>query len=85
MTQQTRNTIANALLALCVVFLAVFVAQHFMTSPRPSWHKDLVMFGLICVIASRMARGREAVREKRHVVASLSLIAIIVILFAFVS
>ena len=58
MTQRTRNIIANVLLGVAVLFIVAFVAQRFMTPPRPSWHKDLPWLGLASVTASELARGR---------------------------
>ena len=58
MTQRTRNIIANIVLGVGVLFIIAFVAQHFMTPPRPSWHTDLPWLGLASVIASEVVRGR---------------------------
>ena len=58
MTQRTRNIIANVFLGLTVLFAVTFVAQHFMTQPRPSWHNDLPWLALAFVIASDLVRGR---------------------------
>jgi len=58
MNQRTRNIIANILVGLSILFIVVFLAQRFMTSPRPSWHKDLAWLGLASVIASEIMRGR---------------------------
>jgi hypothetical protein len=58
MTQRTRNIIANILLGVGVLFIVAFVVQHFMASPRPSWHTDLPWLGLAAVIGSEVVRGR---------------------------
>ena len=58
MTQPTRNTIANVLLGVSILFIVAFLAQHFMTPPHPSWHKDLAWLGLASVSASELVRGR---------------------------
>ncbi len=58
MTQRTRNVIANVLLGVSILFIVVFVAQHFMSSPRPSWHKELAWSAPILVVASDLVRGR---------------------------
>jgi hypothetical protein len=58
MTQRTRNIIANVLLGVSILFIVGFLAQHFMTPPRPSWHKDLAWLGLASVSASELVRGR---------------------------
>ncbi len=58
MNQQTRNIIANFLLGVTILFAVVFVVQHFMTPPRPSWHKDMAWLALASVMASELARGR---------------------------
>jgi hypothetical protein len=63
MTQRTRNIISNAFLALSVVSIVVFVAQHFMSRPRPSWHRDLSWLALAFVSASAFARGRRRRRR----------------------
>ncbi len=64
MTQQTRNVIANVLLGVSFLMVVAFVVQHFMTSPHPSWHKDLVWLALAIVIASDVVRGR--LRRRRR-------------------
>ena len=58
MNQRTRNIIANVLLGVAMIFVVVFIVQHFMTPPHPSWHGDMVMLALASVIASDLARGR---------------------------
>jgi hypothetical protein len=58
MTQRTRDIIALALLGVSILLIGAFVAQHFMTAPRPSWHKDLAWLGLASVTASALVRGR---------------------------
>jgi hypothetical protein len=58
MTQRMRNIIANALIGVSILCIVAFTAQHFMTLPRPSWHKDLVWLAIAFVIASDLARGR---------------------------
>ncbi len=58
MTQRTRNIVANILLVVSILFVVAFLAQRFMTPPRPSWHKDLVWLGLAAVIAAEIVRGR---------------------------
>ena len=58
MTQRTGNIIANFLIGASVLFIIAFVTQHFMTPPRPSWHKDLAWLALASAIASELVRGR---------------------------
>jgi hypothetical protein len=58
MTQRTRNIIATSLLVASILFIAAFVAQHFMTPPRPSWHSDLPWLAVAFATAARLARGR---------------------------
>lgn len=58
MTQRTRTIIANLLLGASILFIVAFLAQHFMTPARPSWHKDLAWLGLASVSASEIVRGR---------------------------
>jgi hypothetical protein len=62
MTQRTRNIIANVLLGVSILLIAAFVAQHFMTPLRPSWHTDLAWLGIASMIASRLVRGRASRR-----------------------
>ena len=58
MTQRTRNIIEYVLIGVSILCVVTFVVQHFMTSPRPSWHRDLVWLALAFVIASGVVRGR---------------------------
>jgi hypothetical protein len=58
MTQRTRNIIANVLIGMSILMVVTFVAQHFMTTPRPPWHRDLAFSALAVVIASELVRGR---------------------------
>jgi hypothetical protein len=58
MTQRTRKIIEFVLIGVSVLLIVMFVAEHFMTEPRPSWHKDLPFLALAFVIASGWARGR---------------------------
>jgi hypothetical protein len=58
MTQRTRNIIANILVGVSILCVVAFIAQHYMTLPRPSWHKDLAWLAIAFVIASDLARGR---------------------------
>ena len=64
MTQRTRNTIEYVLIAASILCVVTFVVQHFMASPRPSWHRDLAWLALAFVIASGVVRGR--VRRARQ-------------------
>ncbi|HEY4216462.1 MAG TPA: hypothetical protein VGM67_04960 [Gemmatimonadaceae bacterium] len=57
MTQRTRNIIANILIGVSILCIVTFVVQHFMTTPRPPWHKDLAWLAIAFVIASDLARG----------------------------
>jgi hypothetical protein len=66
MTQRTRTIIANILLGVSILFIVAFLAQHFMTPPRPSWHKDLVWLGLASVSASELVRGRRRRRAMQN-------------------
>jgi hypothetical protein len=58
MTQHTRDVTANSLLGVSMLLVLTFVAQHFMTSPRSSWHEDLPYIALAFVSASELVRGR---------------------------
>lgn len=58
MTQRTRNIIANVLIVVSIFCIVTFVVQHFMTTPRPSWHRDMVWLALAFVIAADIVRGR---------------------------
>ena len=58
MTQRTRNIIANILFGVSILCVVAFLVQHFMTVPRPPWHKDLSFLALAFVIASEGVRGR---------------------------
>lgn len=58
MTQRTRTIIANILLGVSILMIVAFIAQHFMTPARPSWHKDLAWLGIAGMSASRLVRGR---------------------------
>lgn len=67
MTQRTRNIIANTLVGMSILMIVTFLVQHFMTPPRPSWHKDLVWLALASVIASEPVRGRRRRRAMQNV------------------
>ena len=58
MTQRTRNIIADVLFGVSILTVVVFIATHFMTPARPSWRTYLILFGVICLSASRPVRGR---------------------------
>jgi hypothetical protein len=58
MNQRARIIIANILLGLSIVCIVAFLVEHFMTPPRPFWHKDLAWLALAFVIASGVVRGR---------------------------
>jgi hypothetical protein len=58
MTQRTRNIIADVLFGISILTVVVFIATHFMPSPRPSWRTNLLLFGVVCLVASRPVRGR---------------------------
>jgi hypothetical protein len=57
MTQRTRNIIANSFVGVSFLFVVMFVAQHFMAAPSPTWHRDLAWLALAFVIASDLVRG----------------------------
>jgi hypothetical protein len=58
MTQRTRDIIADVLFGVSILTIVVFVATHFMTPPRPSWRRGLVLFGIVALTVSRPVRGR---------------------------
>ena len=58
MSQHTRDVISNILFGVSLLCVVTFVVQHFMTSPRPSWHRDLAFLGLAFVSAAEAVRGR---------------------------
>ena len=58
MTQRTRNILEYVLIGMSILCVVTFVVQHFMTTPRPSWHRDLAWLALAFVIASGIVRGR---------------------------
>ncbi len=66
MTQRTRNIIANVLIVVSVFCIVTFVVQHFMTTPRPTWHRDLASLALGFVIASELVRGRRRRRAMQN-------------------
>lgn len=58
MTQRTRDITANSLLCVGALLVLAFVAEHYLTSPRPSWHHDLPFLALAFVMAAELVRGR---------------------------
>jgi hypothetical protein len=66
MTQRTRDIIADVLFGMSILTVVVFVATHFMTPPRPSWRNNMVLFGIVCLIASRPVRGRPRWRATQN-------------------
>ena len=66
MTQRPRSIIANILVGVSILFIVAFLAQHFMTGSRPSWHKDLAWLGLASVTASELVRGRRRRRATQN-------------------
>jgi len=75
--------IANALIVLSILFLAVFVAQHFMAPPRPAWHKDLGSLGLVSAILAGAVRSREGRRSTRTVVIRVLFLVIILVILTY--
>ena len=63
MSQRARSIIALTLIGVSLLMIVTFVVQHFMTPPRPSWHKDLPWLGLAFAILARLVRGRPSVRR----------------------
>ena len=66
MSQRTRTITVLVLIGICIACLATFVVQHFMTSPRPSWHKELPWLALAFVSAAELARGSRRRRAMRR-------------------
>jgi len=67
MSQPTRIVFEVVLLGLCLFCVATFVVQHFMTSPRPSWHKELPNLALLFAFASTLVRSFRRRRARRMV------------------
>jgi hypothetical protein len=64
MTQRTRKIVELLLIGLSILCIVMFVAQHFMNSPRPSWHRDLAWLALAFVFAAETVRGRRRRRMR---------------------
>jgi hypothetical protein len=64
MNQRTRIIAEFVLIGLSILCIVMFVAQHFMASPRPAWHRDLAWLALAFVFAAETVRGRRRRRMR---------------------
>jgi hypothetical protein len=65
MSQRTRGITVIVLIGICIACIVTFIVQHFMSSPRPSWHKELPWLALAFVSAAELARGSRRRRAMR--------------------
>ena len=66
MSQRTRTVFEIVLIGMCFFCIATFVVQHFMTSPRPGWHKELPYLALSFAFAAPLRNSRR--RRARRMV-----------------